>query len=44
MEIMASFFFHLYEWQGIQTKIPFNEILSLSFDLRPLKVNTCGVR
>ncbi len=37
---MASFFFffHSYECQGIQTKNPFNENLSLSFDLESLKV------
>jgi hypothetical protein len=39
MEIMTSFFFHSYECQGIQIKNPFDEILSLSFDLGPLKVN-----
>ncbi len=33
------FFFHSYECQGIQTKNPFDKILSLSFDLGPLKVN-----
>jgi hypothetical protein len=32
-------FFHSYECQWIQTKNPFDEILSLSFDLGPLKVN-----
>jgi hypothetical protein len=32
-------FFHSYECQGIQTKNSFDEILSVSFDLRPLKVN-----
>jgi hypothetical protein len=31
--------FHSYECQGIQTKNPFDEILSLSFELGPLKVN-----
>jgi hypothetical protein len=31
-------FFHSYECQGIQTKNPFDKILSLSFDLRPLKM------
>jgi hypothetical protein len=30
---------HSYECQGIQTKNPFDEILSSSFDLGPLKVN-----
>ncbi len=37
-------FFHSYECQGMQTKNPFDEILSLSFDLGPLKVNTYGVK
>jgi len=37
-------FFHSYGCQGMQTKNPFDEILSLSFDLGPLKVNTYGVR
>jgi hypothetical protein len=41
---MESCFFYLYECQRIQTKYPFDEILSLSFDLGPLKVNTYGVR
>jgi len=36
MTIMVS---HSYVCQGIQTKNSFNEILSLSFDLGPLKVN-----
>jgi hypothetical protein len=40
MAIMANFFFNSYECQGIQTKNPFDEILSLSFDLKPLKVNS----
>jgi hypothetical protein len=31
--------FQSYECQGIQTKNQFDEILSISFDLRPLKVN-----
>jgi hypothetical protein len=31
---------HSYECQGIQTKNPFDKILSLNFDLGPLKVNT----
>jgi len=31
--------FHSYECQGIQKKNLFDEILSLSFDLGPLKVN-----
>jgi hypothetical protein len=38
------FFFHSYECQGIQTKNPFDEILSLNFDLGPLKVNTYDVK
>jgi hypothetical protein len=37
-------FFHSCKCQRIQTKNPFDEILNLSFDLRPLKVNTYGVR
>ncbi len=41
MVIMAS---HSYECQAIQTKNPFNGILSLNFDLGPLKVNTYGIR
>jgi hypothetical protein len=28
----------------IQAKNPFDEILSLSFDLKPLKVNTYGIK
>jgi flagellar basal body-associated protein FliL len=44
MAIMASFFFHSFECQGVQTQNPFDEILILSFDLGPLKVNTYGVR
>jgi hypothetical protein len=40
----SSCFFYSYECQGIQTKNPFDEILSLSFDLRPLKVNTYGTK
>jgi hypothetical protein len=41
MVIMISFFFfHSYECQGIQTKNPFDEILSLIFDLRPLKMQS----
>jgi hypothetical protein len=31
--------FHSYDYQRIQTKIPFDKILSLSFDLRVLKVD-----
>ncbi len=34
------FLFHSYECQGIQTKNPFDKILSFNFDLGPLKVNT----
>jgi len=41
MAIMVSFFFFgSCECQGIQTKNPFGEILSLSSDLKPLKVNS----
>jgi len=36
--------FHSYECQGIQIKTPFDEIPSLSFDLKLLKVNTYGVK
>ncbi len=37
---MANLFFgHSYEFQGIQIENLFDEILSLSFDLGPLKVN-----
>jgi hypothetical protein len=36
--------FHSYECQRIQTKNPFDKILSVSFDLRPLKLNTYYVR
>jgi len=32
-------FFYSYECQGIQTKNLFDEIVSLSFDLKPLKMN-----
>jgi hypothetical protein len=40
MTIMANLFFgHSYEFQGIQIENLFDEILSLSFDLGPLKVN-----
>jgi len=35
---------HSYECQNIQTKNPFDEILSLSFNLRPLKVNTYCIK
>jgi len=45
MEIMASWsFFHSYECQGIQIKNPFDKILSLSFNLGPLKMNTYYVK
>jgi len=45
MEIMASCFsFHSYECQGIQSKNSFDKILSLSFDLGPLKVNTYCIK
>jgi hypothetical protein len=37
-------FFYSYECQGIQTRNPFDEILTLSFDLRPLEVNTYGIK
>jgi hypothetical protein len=37
-------FFHSYECQGIQTKNPFDETLSLNFDLGLFKVNTNGVK
>jgi len=41
MPIMAKLVLsHSYECQGIQTKYPFDKILSLSFNLGPLKVNT----
>ncbi len=36
---MANFKKNSYECQGIQTKNSFDEILSLSFDLKPLKMN-----
>jgi hypothetical protein len=36
--------FHSYECQAIRTKNPFNKILSLSFNLRPLKDNTYGIK
>ncbi len=45
MAIMASWSFsHSYECQGIQTQNPFDKILSLSFDLGPLKMNTYCVK
>jgi len=31
------FHYHSYERQGIHTKNPFDKILSLNFNLRPLK-------
>jgi len=40
MAIMANFFKNSYECQGIQTKNPFDEILSLNFNLKPLNVNS----
>jgi hypothetical protein len=36
--------FHSYICQQIQTKNPFDESLSLNFDLGPLKVNTYDIR
>jgi len=39
MVIMASFFFHSYECQKIHIKNPFDKILSLSFNLWPLKMS-----
>jgi hypothetical protein len=36
--------FPSYESQGIQTKNAFDEIVSLSFDSSPLKMNTYGIR
>ncbi len=38
------FFFQSHECQGIQTKNSFDKILSLSFNLGPLNVNTCYIR
>ncbi len=40
---MASYFFIHMNVKKFQTKNPFDEILSLSFDLRPLKMNIYGV-
>ncbi len=44
MDIMSRpgklLFFHSCECQKIQTKNSFDEMLSLSFDLEPLKVNS----
>jgi hypothetical protein len=39
----CKLFFHWYECQGIQTKNPFDTILSLSFDLGPLNMNIYGI-
>jgi hypothetical protein len=36
--------FHSYECQEILTKYSFDEILSLNFDLGPLKVNTYCIK
>jgi hypothetical protein len=36
--------FHSYECQRIQTKNPFDKILSLNFDLKPLKVNNYCIK
>ncbi len=36
------FVFFSYECQGIQTKNPFDEILTLNFDLGPLKMNNAS--
>jgi hypothetical protein len=41
---MELFLFHSYECQGILIKNLFNKILSLSFDLGPLKMNTNCIR
>jgi hypothetical protein len=43
MVMMASLSFSS-ECQGIQTQNPFDKILSLNFDLGPLKVNTYCVK
>jgi hypothetical protein len=40
MAVIAKKKIHSYEYQRIQTKNPFDEMLSLSFDLGPLKVNS----
>jgi len=37
-------FFHSYECQGIKTKNLFDKILNLSFNFRPLKNNTYGIK
>jgi hypothetical protein len=39
MAIITNCCFYSHEYQRIQTKNPFDEMLSLSFDLGPLKVN-----
>ncbi len=44
MAIMASCCFHSYDYQRIQTKSPFDEVVSLNLDLRPFKVNTYGIK
>ncbi len=45
MAIMASYcFFIQMNVKEFKQKNPFDEILSLSFDLGPLKMNTYGVR
>jgi hypothetical protein len=36
--------FHSFECQKIQTKNLFNENFNFNFDLRPLTLNTYGVR
>jgi len=40
---MASCFLFIHMNLRIQTKNPFDEILSLNFDLRRLKMNTYGI-
>jgi hypothetical protein len=40
---MASCCLFIHMNVRIQTKNPFDEILSLSFDLEPLKMNTYGI-
>jgi hypothetical protein len=45
MAMMAKLIsFHSYECQGIQTKNPFDKILSLKIDLGPLKMNTYCIK
>jgi hypothetical protein len=39
MTIKVSYYFHSYECQRIQIKNPFDKILSLNFNLKPLKMN-----